>query len=101
MPVRIPRPGLDDRCGFTAVRKAKPGDRDPGAKRGASPGEVDKYLADVPEPARGTLNTIRAVIRSVVPEATEVISYRMPTFKYKGRPLLELPRSRTIAVCTR
>jgi Domain of unknown function (DU1801) len=37
------------------------------------------------EPARSTLNKIRAAIRSAVPpEATEVISYGIPTFKYKG-----------------
>ncbi len=46
---------------------------------------MDEYLAGVPEPARTTLNKIRAVIRSVVPpEATEGISYRMPAFRYKG-----------------
>lgn len=46
---------------------------------------VDEYLARVPEPARGSLKKIRAVIRSVVPpEATEVISYGMPSFKFKG-----------------
>lgn len=50
--------------------------------------DVDKYLAGVPEPARGTLNRVRAAIRSAAPpEATEAISYRIPTFKYKG-PLL-------------
>jgi uncharacterized protein YdhG (YjbR/CyaY superfamily) len=49
------------------------------------PKNVDEYLARVPEPARSTLNRIRAVIRSVVPPDTmEVISYRIPTFKYKG-----------------
>lgn len=49
------------------------------------PRDVDEYLAGVPEPARGTLNKIRATIRSAVPaEATEAISYGMPTFKYKG-----------------
>jgi uncharacterized protein YdhG (YjbR/CyaY superfamily) len=54
----------------------------------AAPKDVDEYLARVPEPARSTLNEIRAVIRSAVPpEATEAISYRMPTFNYKG-PLL-------------
>jgi hypothetical protein len=38
--------------------------------------EVDKYLASVPEPARTTLKSIRAAIRSVVPpETTEGISY--------------------------
>ncbi len=53
-----------------------------------APKDVDEYLAGVPEPARGTLIRIRATIRSAVPpEATESISYRIPTFKYKG-PLL-------------
>lgn len=51
----------------------------------AVPKDVDEYLAGVPEPARATLNKIRATIRSVVPpEATEAISYGMPAFKYKG-----------------
>ena len=46
---------------------------------------VEEYLAGVPEPARSTLKHIRAVIRSVVPkETTEVISYRIPMFKYNG-----------------
>jgi uncharacterized protein YdhG (YjbR/CyaY superfamily) len=46
---------------------------------------VDEYLEHVPEPARTTLNKIRAVIRSVAPpETSESISYGIPTFKYKG-----------------
>jgi len=46
---------------------------------------VDDYLAGIPEPARGTLQHIRKVIQSVAPaDATEVISYGMPTFKYNG-----------------
>jgi uncharacterized protein YdhG (YjbR/CyaY superfamily) len=46
---------------------------------------VDEYLANLPEPARSTLTHIRAVIKSVVPkETTEVISYRIPMFKYNG-----------------
>jgi uncharacterized protein YdhG (YjbR/CyaY superfamily) len=49
------------------------------------PKDIDEYLEDVPEPARTTLNKVRAVIRSAVPpEATEAISYGIPTFKYKG-----------------
>jgi len=55
------------------------------AKSNAVPTNIDEYLADVPESARTTLNKIRATIRSAVPsEATETISYRIPTFKYKG-----------------
>jgi uncharacterized protein YdhG (YjbR/CyaY superfamily) len=54
-------------------------------KSGAAPKTVDEYLAKVPEPARSTLKEVRATIRSVVPrETTEVISYGIPMFKYKG-----------------
>lgn len=46
---------------------------------------VQDYLAKVPEPARTTLESVRATIRSVVPaEATEGLSYTMPAFHYKG-----------------
>ena len=49
------------------------------------PKDVDEYLASIPEPSRGTLKKIRATIRSVVPaQATETISYGIPTVKYKG-----------------
>ena len=52
------------------------------------PRDIDEYLAGVPEPARSTLRKVRAIIRSVVPaEATETISYGIPTFKY-GKPLV-------------
>ena len=54
-------------------------------KKATIPKDIDEYLAGVPEPARSTLNKVRATIRSAVPpEATEAISYRIPTFKYKG-----------------
>jgi len=46
---------------------------------------VEAYLARVPEPARSTLEKVRAAIRSAAPaEATEAISYGMPSFRYKG-----------------
>lgn len=55
------------------------------SKGNATPKDVDEYLAGVPEPARSTLTKVRAAIRSAVPpEATEAISYRIPTFRYKG-----------------
>ena len=67
------------------MKKASSGDRASAAKGNAAPKDVDEYLAGVPEPARSTLNRVRAAIRSAVPpEATEAISYRIPTFKYKG-----------------
>ena len=66
------------------MKKVKSGNRGSAPKASGTPKSVDEYLASVPEPARGTLNKIRAVIRSAVPpESTEVISYGMPAFKHK------------------
>ena len=67
------------------MKKTTSTDRGPAMKRNVAPKNVDEYLAGVPEPGRSTLNKIRAVIRAAAPpEATEVISYRIPMFKYKG-----------------
>jgi len=67
------------------MNKSRPSKR--GTSQEINPGSsaVDEYLAEVPEPARGTLKRIRAQIRAAVPaETTEGISYRIPMFKYKG-----------------
>ena len=46
---------------------------------------VNEYLAGIPEPSASTLKHIRKVIQSVVPkETTEVISYGIPMFKFRG-----------------
>ena len=46
---------------------------------------VEAYLARLTEPSRSALEKIRATIRSVAPgEATEVMTYGMPGFRYKG-----------------
>ena len=67
------------------MAKANPGNRSSTAQESVAPKTCDEYLANVSEPARSTLNKVRATIRSVVPpETTEVISYGLPTFKYKG-----------------
>ncbi|HXN25053.1 MAG TPA: DUF1801 domain-containing protein [Candidatus Dormibacteraeota bacterium] len=67
------------------MKKVKSGNRSSAAKGNGAPKNVDAYLAGVPEPARSTLNKIRAAIRSAVPPgATETISYGIPAFKYKG-----------------
>lgn len=67
------------------MKKTNSSGRGQAVKGNIAPKSVDEYLARVPEPARTTLNKIRAVIRSVVPaETTEAISYGVPTFKYKG-----------------
>ncbi len=45
--------------------------------------EVDTYLAEIDEPKRSTLETVRRSIRAVVPEAEEGISYGMPPHDQK------------------
>ena len=66
------------------MKAAKSNTRKAAAKTGAA-SDVDEYLAGVSEPARSTLNKIRAMIRSAAPpEAAETISYRIPAFKHKG-----------------
>lgn len=70
------------------MKKAKSPARRTPAKSKAAPKSVDEYLAGVPEPARGTLKSLRALIHSTVPETAETISYGIPAFKYNGRPLV-------------
>ena len=52
------------------------------AKR--KPSTIDEYLKDVPEDRRGALQDLRTKIRSIVPEAEECISYRIPAFRLHG-----------------
>jgi uncharacterized protein YdhG (YjbR/CyaY superfamily) len=46
---------------------------------------IDEYLAGVPDDKRVALERLRAQIRAAVPDATESISYGLPTFKLDGR----------------
>jgi len=52
------------------------------------PKSVDEYIAAQPEGVRPKLEQVRAAIRSAVPEAVEVIGYRMPGYKLHGKPML-------------
>jgi uncharacterized protein YdhG (YjbR/CyaY superfamily) len=49
-----------------------------------SASEIDKYLLAVDEPKRGTLEALRRTILEIVPEAEQVISYRVPAFRVQG-----------------
>jgi uncharacterized protein YdhG (YjbR/CyaY superfamily) len=49
-----------------------------------SANEVDEYLGGLPSETRAALERLRATIRAAAPDATEVISYRVPTFKHHG-----------------
>jgi uncharacterized protein YdhG (YjbR/CyaY superfamily) len=46
---------------------------------------VDEYIAAQPVETQARLRELRAIIRQIVPDATEVISYDMPTYRLGGR----------------
>ena len=50
----------------------------------SAPELIDEYIGNFPEDVRVKLQAIRSVIKSVVPEAKEKISYQMPGFMYNG-----------------
>jgi len=49
---------------------------------------VDEYIALQPAAVQGILARVRSAIRKAVPEAVEVISYKMPTYTLYGGRLL-------------
>ncbi|MEU7769218.1 DUF1801 domain-containing protein [Nocardia sp. NPDC049190] len=49
---------------------------------------VDAYLAALPEEVRGVLGEIRRTIQAALPEATEAISYGIPTFRLHGHSIV-------------
>jgi uncharacterized protein YdhG (YjbR/CyaY superfamily) len=65
------------------MKKSKAGKRGSAAKPNAAPKNIDEYLDGLPEPARATLQKVRAAIRfTLPPTATETISYKIPAFKH-------------------
>ncbi len=50
-----------------------------------SAGEVDEYLRRLEEPKRSALQALRRTILEIVPEAEQVISYRVPAFRVGGK----------------
>jgi uncharacterized protein YdhG (YjbR/CyaY superfamily) len=54
----------------------------------AGPATVEDYLATLPEEPRAALEDLRKTIRAAAPQATETISYQMPTFRDQGRFLV-------------
>jgi uncharacterized protein YdhG (YjbR/CyaY superfamily) len=49
---------------------------------------VADYLASVTPGQRAEYERIRAIVRELVPDADETISYGLPTFTYRGKYLL-------------
>lgn len=46
--------------------------------------EVDRYIAAFPKEAQTAMEQVRTTIRKAAPEAEELISYKMPAYKYHG-----------------
>jgi uncharacterized protein YdhG (YjbR/CyaY superfamily) len=49
---------------------------------------IDEYIETFPKDVQAILERMRQTIRKAAPEATEAISYQMPTFKLNGRNLV-------------
>jgi uncharacterized protein YdhG (YjbR/CyaY superfamily) len=54
---------------------------------GVSADQADEYLRGLDEPKRSTLESLRRTILEVVPDAEQVISYRVPAFRLDGRTI--------------
>jgi uncharacterized protein YdhG (YjbR/CyaY superfamily) len=51
---------------------------------GATPRNIDEYIASFSPEVQAILEKIRSTIRQAAPEAQETISYRMPAFTQDG-----------------
>ena len=49
------------------------------------PQTIDDYIAGFPAEVQAILQQIRTIIRETVPDAEEVISYQMPTYRLHGK----------------
>jgi uncharacterized protein YdhG (YjbR/CyaY superfamily) len=49
---------------------------------------IDDYIAVFPLPTQAVLQELRALVRATAPDATETISYAIPTFELNGRHLV-------------
>ncbi len=49
---------------------------------------VDEYIKDFSEDVQKILSEIRRTILEIAPQAEESISYGMPAYKLKGKPLV-------------
>ena len=45
------------------------------------PETIDEYMATLPDDRREAMEQIRRAVRAAAPDATEVITYKMPGFK--------------------
>ena len=50
--------------------------------------DVDEYLKTATESQKAFFKKFKEIVKQVVPDAEESISYGIPTFKYKKKPLI-------------
>ena len=51
---------------------------------GPDAADIDAYIAASPSATQPALRRIREIARAAAPDATEIISYRMPAFRGRG-----------------
>jgi uncharacterized protein YdhG (YjbR/CyaY superfamily) len=56
--------------------------------RMSKPATIAEYISSSPAKVRPILRRIRSTIRKAAPDASETISYRIPTFRMNGRALV-------------
>jgi uncharacterized protein YdhG (YjbR/CyaY superfamily) len=66
-----------------------PRPNDPSARE-----RIDELLAAVPPDKQAALQALRATIAAAAPEAVEAISYGLPAFRYRDRPLVSYHASK-------
>ncbi len=49
---------------------------------------IDEYIAGFPDETQRVLEEVREIIRTEAPDASETISYALPTFDLKGKHLV-------------
>lgn len=49
--------------------------------------DINEYISNAPEHVRDSLNQIRKLVKELAPDATEKISYGIPTFYLNGNLL--------------
>ena len=49
---------------------------------------IDEYIEKAPKETQSRLKELRAFIKNLAPDATETISYQIPTYKLNGKYLV-------------
>ena len=59
------------------------------------PKDIDEYIAEFPIDVQKVLQKIRLTIRNAAPDATEAISYQIPTFRLSGKNVIHFAAFKT------